>query len=369
MLMVSDIPPSILVDKLTNVSAKLMAEADTTFASSTLPDGPLYVNNNIPSSTSPAVVPDHSIMSTFHDENVKLNFSFSGKKRKKNRDNIKTHQLPMFLSKTFHMINRCDHDIATWSDKGDNFVVKNIEKFSSSILPQYFKHSNFSSFARQLNFYGFRKIKAEPILTVDYDVRTACYVRFFHEKFQKDKPELLRHIKRTTKGELQSRNDVESLRLEIQHLHEVICSFSSESERKISELTTDFNNKMNYLENMHDQLAAIILQRNHHHSPEMNFPHFFTSQKMDGRHLSKHVLLQQNSKPHHSRGLVKTSNLTSHTYSSGTDMMQSLHQACLTLRSPDRPQYHITGSEESNLKTRRKTDLYEVSISPAQQSV
>jgi len=106
-------------------------------------------------------------------------------------DNIKTHQLPMFLSKTFHMINRCDHDIATWSDKGDNFVVKNVEKFSSSILPQYFKHSNFSSFARQLNFYGFRKIKAEPILTVDYDVRTACYVRFFHEKFQKDKPNCL----------------------------------------------------------------------------------------------------------------------------------------------------------------------------------
>jgi hypothetical protein len=29
------------------------------------------------------------------------------------------------------MIDRCDDDIATWSDKGDNFVVKNVEQFAS----------------------------------------------------------------------------------------------------------------------------------------------------------------------------------------------------------------------------------------------
>ena len=57
------------------------------------------------------------------------------------------------------MIDRCDPEIATWSPQGDNFVVKNVEKFSAVVLPQYFKHSNFSSFARQLNFYGFRKVK------------------------------------------------------------------------------------------------------------------------------------------------------------------------------------------------------------------
>jgi len=41
------------------------------------------------------------------------------------------HQLPMFLSKTYHMIDRCDPIIATWSQTGDNFVVKNLEQFSS----------------------------------------------------------------------------------------------------------------------------------------------------------------------------------------------------------------------------------------------
>lgn len=107
------------------------------------------------------------------------------KKRRKAGAGSKQHQLPMFLTKTYHMIEKCDSTVATWSPSGENFVVKNVEKFASSILPQYFKHSNFSSFARQLNFYGFRKLKAEPILTADYDARTASYVRFFHEKFQK----------------------------------------------------------------------------------------------------------------------------------------------------------------------------------------
>jgi len=32
---------------------------------------------------------------------------------------------------TYHMIDRCDADIATWSESGDNFVVKNVEKFAS----------------------------------------------------------------------------------------------------------------------------------------------------------------------------------------------------------------------------------------------
>ena len=29
------------------------------------------------------------------------------------------------------MIDRCDPEIATWSENGDNFVVKNVEKFAT----------------------------------------------------------------------------------------------------------------------------------------------------------------------------------------------------------------------------------------------
>lgn len=157
----------------------------------------------------------------------------------------KQHQLPLFLSKTYHMIDRCDPEIATWSASGDNFVVKNVEKFASNVLPLYFKHSNFSSFARQLNFYGFRKLRTDPILTSDVDPRTACYVRFYHDKFQKDRPELLHQIKRATKSDQQSKDEVESLKGEVSKLKECIGQM---------------NHRINTLTNEYEKVAALLAE-------------------------------------------------------------------------------------------------------------
>mmetsp|Transcript_10780 Transcript_10780/g.15884 ORF Transcript_10780/g.15884 Transcript_10780/m.15884 type:complete len:357 (-) Transcript_10780:3067-4137(-) len=172
----------------------------------------------------------------------------------------KQHQLPMFLSKTYHMIDRCDSTIATWSPSGDNFVVKNVEKFASNVLPMYFKHSNFSSFARQLNFYGFRKLKAEPILTADFDARTACYVRFYHEKFQKNKPELLSQIKRATKSDQQSKDDVEILKTEISKLKKCISAMSSDYDRRMTEMSYEYNRRITALSAEYDRLAVLMQQ-------------------------------------------------------------------------------------------------------------
>mmetsp|Transcript_20667 Transcript_20667/g.47744 ORF Transcript_20667/g.47744 Transcript_20667/m.47744 type:complete len:257 (-) Transcript_20667:813-1583(-) len=158
------------------------------------------------------------------------------------------------------MIDRCDPSVATWSPTGDNFVVKNVEKFASTILPMYFKHSNFSSFARQLNFYGFRKLKAEPILTADFDARTACYVRFYHEKFQKDRPELLAHIKRATKSDQQSKDDVESLKTEICKLKEFITTMSSDYDRRMTEMSYEYNRRITALSAEYDKLAVLVQQ-------------------------------------------------------------------------------------------------------------
>jgi len=172
----------------------------------------------------------------------------------------KQHQLPMFLSKTYHMIDRCDPSVATWASNGDSFVVKNVDRFASGVLPMYFKHSNFSSFARQLNFYGFRKLKAEPILTADFDARTACYVRFYHEKFQRSRPELLAQIKRATKSDQQSKDDVEILKIEISKLKECMAAMGSNYDRRMTEMSYEYNRRITSVSAEYDRLAVLVQQ-------------------------------------------------------------------------------------------------------------
>lgn len=97
------------------------------------------------------------------------------------------------------MIDTCDTSIACWSEDGETFIVKNTDVFEKSIIPQFFKHSKFSSFVRQLNFYGFRKIKYADTIKIDakLEAETANFWRFRHEKFIRGKPELLIDIKRS----------------------------------------------------------------------------------------------------------------------------------------------------------------------------
>jgi HSF-type DNA-binding len=97
------------------------------------------------------------------------------------------------------MIDSCDSSVACWSEDGETFIVKSTDHFEKKVIPEFFKHSKFSSFVRQLNFYGFRKIKYADTIKIDakLEAETANFWRFRHDKFQRGKPEWLSEIKRS----------------------------------------------------------------------------------------------------------------------------------------------------------------------------
>ncbi|XP_077224931.1 heat shock factor protein HSF24-like [Tasmannia lanceolata] len=64
-----------------------------------------------------------------------------------------------FLMKTYQIVEDPNLDpIISWNENGLSFVVWKPVELARDLLPNYFKHNNFSSFVRQLNTYGFRKV-------------------------------------------------------------------------------------------------------------------------------------------------------------------------------------------------------------------
>ena len=120
----------------------------------------------------------------------------------KNTDSFYIHVAPLVIS----------HNVR--SEDGTAFSIKQQEVLAAKVLPQYFKHNNFSSFVRQLNFYGFTKTKDLnlPLLTSSNDgsvkpfechsstIDLARQWQFHHSHFVRDKPELLIHISRRHYG-------------------------------------------------------------------------------------------------------------------------------------------------------------------------
>ncbi|KAL8100189.1 hypothetical protein AgCh_032442 [Apium graveolens] len=91
---------------------------------------------------------------------------------------------PPFLAKISDLVNDpSTNHIVSWSKGNNSFVIWDPDIFATQLLPKYFKHSNLSSFIRQLNTYGFRKVDPDKL-------------EFASEWFLRGQRHLLKQIKR-----------------------------------------------------------------------------------------------------------------------------------------------------------------------------
>lgn len=112
-----------------------------------------------------------------------------------------------FVSKLFRMVTEAPSSLIYWSSTGTSFIVAQPDEFSRIVLPQFFKHNNFSSFVRQLNMYGFHKVPQpqQGSLLATQSVTEAesplVLWEFTNENFIRGHPELLPMVRRRVKEE------------------------------------------------------------------------------------------------------------------------------------------------------------------------
>lgn len=95
-----------------------------------------------------------------------------------------------FPARLHYMLQELEKDglehIISWRPHGRAFIVSDQEAFAKEILPLWFRQSKYSSFQRQLNLYGFKRITSGTDKGSHY-----------HEQFVRGMQALARQIVRT----------------------------------------------------------------------------------------------------------------------------------------------------------------------------
>ncbi|KAG7381475.1 hypothetical protein PHYPSEUDO_005978 [Phytophthora pseudosyringae] len=95
-------------------------------------------------------------------------------------------EAPKFLLLLYEILEVESSRVIRWSEDGLALQILDPVTVTEQILPKYFNHTNFHSFQRQLNYFGFRKWTKSKT-----DICT-----FSHPSFRENRPEMLQLIKR-----------------------------------------------------------------------------------------------------------------------------------------------------------------------------
>lgn len=58
----------------------------------------------------------------------------------------------------YDVIEIADPSVIRWINNGTAFKVFDTKAFEETLLPKYYRHSKITSFQRQLNLYGFKRL-------------------------------------------------------------------------------------------------------------------------------------------------------------------------------------------------------------------
>eukprot|EP01135_Chromosphaera_perkinsii_P001240 Nk52_evm13s163 gene=Nk52_evmTU13s163 len=107
--------------------------------------------------------------------------------------------IPRFLVKLVAMIEDENFmHLISWGSDGTSFHIHDPVVFAQEVLPTYFKHSNISSFVRQLNMYGFKKKLGVDHGSLNSSMKGSSSLdwEFENPLFQRGKLELMKELKR-----------------------------------------------------------------------------------------------------------------------------------------------------------------------------
>lgn len=77
------------------------------------------------------------------------------------KPDIMNKRKTLFIYKLYTLLQSSNYEnnnIIHWNDKGNSFIISNMNKFCNVIMPKVFNLERYSSFQRNLNAYGFTKI-------------------------------------------------------------------------------------------------------------------------------------------------------------------------------------------------------------------
>ncbi|CAD8123315.1 unnamed protein product [Paramecium sonneborni] len=166
-------------------------------------------------------------------------------------------QVPSFLIKLYEILES-EQAVVCWNKEGTAFYIQDPAQLTEQILPQYFKHRNYQSFLRQLNMYGFKKLK-----------NIQGKNEFQHQQFRKGVKNNLQKIKRRNQEDIKQSLEIltkefksESYLNEHEKMRKQLIQIQSDQEKLLQEIrfqmdrnrrlwreTQDISEKINQIKN------------------------------------------------------------------------------------------------------------------------